>query len=83
MDHPLSQARQRAVVAIAAQKQHIVNEANRAIRELDESLADLAATYATAAGLEGEWTFASDAAGAVALREVEPKEEPATPPAEA
>lgn len=80
MDHEISQARQRAVVAIAAQAQHIVNEANKAIRELDESLADLAATYAAAAGLEGEWTFANDAAGAVVLREVEQEAVPAPEP---
>lgn len=76
MDHKLSQARQRAVIAIASQKQQIVNEANRAIAELDESLSDLAATYAAGAGLDGEWAFANDDAGAVVLRKVE-KEEPA------
>jgi hypothetical protein len=75
MDHNLSQARQRAVIAIATQKQQIVNEANRAIAELDESLADLAATYAAGAGLDGEWTFANDDAGAVVLRRVEATEE--------
>jgi F0F1-type ATP synthase membrane subunit b/b' len=77
MDHNLSQARQRAVIAIASQKQQIVNEANRAIAELDESLADLAATYARGAGLvDGEWTFANDdATGAVVLRRVEATEE--------
>jgi hypothetical protein len=37
MDHNLSAARQRAVIAIASQKQQIVNEANKAIAELDES----------------------------------------------
>lgn len=79
MDHPLSQARQRAVVAIATQKQQIVNEANRAIAELDESLADLAATYAAGASLDGEWTFANDAEGAVVLRHVEPPEKPKEP----
>jgi F0F1-type ATP synthase membrane subunit b/b' len=72
MDHNLSAARQRAVIAIASQKQQIVNEANRAIAELDESLSDLAATYAAGAGLDGEWTFANDdATGAVVLRRVE------------
>ena len=76
MDHNLSQARQRAVIAIAAQKQQIVNEANKAIAELDESLTDLAATYAAGAGLDGEWTFANDDAGAVVLRRVEEEAEP-------
>jgi len=87
MDHSdtsiaLSAARQRAVIAIASQKQQIVNEANRAIAELDESLADLAATYARGAGLDGEWTFANDDAGAVVLRKVEKEEaaEPDLPP---
>ena len=80
MDHNLSAARQRAVIAIATQKQHIVNEANKAIAELDESLADFAATYARGAGLDGEWTFANDDAGAVVLRKVE-KEEASPEPA--
>jgi F0F1-type ATP synthase membrane subunit b/b' len=80
MDHQLSQARQRAVIAIASQKQQIVNEANRAIAELDESLSDLAATYAAGAGLDGEWTFANDDTGAVVLRRVE---EDAAPPEDA
>jgi len=83
MDHNLSAARQRAVIAIASQKQQIVNEANRAIAELDESLADLAATYAAGANLDGEWTFANDdATGAVVLRKVEKEEaaEPDLPP---
>ena len=57
MDHNLSQARQRAVIAIASQKQQIVNEANRAIAELDESLADLAATYAWRSGAHASWAL--------------------------
>ena len=83
MDHSdtsiaLSAARQRAVIAIASQKQQIVEQANKAIGELDESLADLAATYARGAGLvDGEWTFANDdATGAVVLRRVEEEAEP-------
>lgn len=75
MDHQLSQARQRAVIAIARERQQIVEQANKAIAELDESLADLAATYAAGAGLDGEWAFANDDAGAVVLRRIE--EEPA------
>ena len=76
MDHSdtsiaLSAARQRAVIAIASQKQQIVEQANKAIGELDESLSDLAATYAAGAGLDGEWAFANDDAGAVVLRRVE------------
>ena len=71
MDHQLSLARQRAAAAIAAQKQQIVERANQAIRELDESLSDLATTYAAAAGLVGDWTFANDDAGGVVLRKVE------------
>jgi hypothetical protein len=80
MDHNLSQARQRAVIAIASQKQQIVEQANKAIRELDESLNDLAATYAAGAGLDGEWTFANDDAGAVVLRRVEKEAEPEPEP---
>ena len=80
MDHNLSQARQRAVIAIASQKQQIVNEANRAIAELDEAMSDLAATYAAGAGLDGEWTFANDDAGAVVLRRVEKEPEPEQEP---
>ena len=80
MDYPLSQARQRAVIAIASQKQQIVEQANRAIAELDESLTDLAATYAAGAGLDGEWTFANDDAGAVVLRRVEEEAEPEPEP---
>ena len=76
MDHNLSQARQRAVIAIASQKQQIVEQANKAIRELDESLNDLAATYAAGAGLDGEWMFANADAGAVVLRRVEKEAEP-------
>ena len=71
MDHQLSQARQRAVAAISVQQNQIVEQANKAVRELGESLADLAATYATAAGLDGGWTFANDEQGAVVLRKVE------------
>jgi len=81
MDHKLSQARQRAVVAIATQKQQIVEQANRAIAELDESLTDLAATYAAGAGLDGEWAFANDNEGAVVLRKVEEEAEPSPEPA--
>jgi len=86
MDHSdtsiaLSAARQRAVIAIATQKQQIVNEANRAIAELDESLTDLAATYAAGAGLDGEWAFANDdATGAVVLRRIEEEPEPEPEP---
>jgi F0F1-type ATP synthase membrane subunit b/b' len=80
MDHQLSQARQRAVIAIASQKQQIVNEANKAIAELDESLTDLAATYAAGANLDGEWTFANDDTGAVVLRRVEKEAEPEPEP---
>jgi hypothetical protein len=76
MDHNLSAARQRAVIAIASQKQQIVEQANKAIAELDESLADLAATYAAGAGLDGEWTFANDDTGAVVLRRIEEEPEP-------
>ena len=72
MDHILSQARQRAVIAIALQKQQIVNEANKAIAELDEAMIDLVALYTMGAGLEGEWTFANDDTGAVVLRKIEP-----------
>jgi F0F1-type ATP synthase membrane subunit b/b' len=80
MDHNLSAARQRAVIAIASQKQQIVNEANKAIAELDESLSDLAATYAAGANLDGEWTFANDDTGAVVLRRVEKEAEPEPEP---
>jgi len=85
MDHSdtsiaLSAARQRAVIAIATQKQQIVEQAKKAIGELDESLADLAATYARGAGLDGEWTFANDDAGAVVLRRIEEEPEPEPEP---
>jgi len=81
MDHKLSQARQRGVVAIASQKQQIVEQANKAIGELDESLNDLAATYAAGANLDGEWAFANDdATGAVVLRKVEEEAEPGPEP---
>lgn len=80
MDHPLSAARQRAVVAIATQKQHIVEQANKAIRELDESLADLAATYASAAGLKGEWCFVQVETGEIALRKASTPPEQSLPP---
>jgi len=85
MDHSdtsiaLSAARQRAVIAIASQKQQIVEQANKAIGELDESLNDLAATYAAGAGLDGEWTFANDDTGAVVLRRIEEEPEPEPEP---
>lgn len=80
MDHNLSAARQRAVIAIATQKHQIVEQANKAIAELDESLTDLAATYAAGAGLDGEWTFANDDAGAVVLRRIEEEPEPEPEP---
>jgi len=69
MDQPLSMARQRAVIAIAAQRQQVIDQANQIVQELDQALADLAATYA--AGLEGEWAFARSDVGAVVLRRKE------------
>jgi len=69
MDQPLSMARQRAVIAIAAQKQQVIDQANQIVQELDQALADLAATYA--AGQEGEWAFARSDVGAVVLRRKE------------
>lgn len=73
-DHALGQARQWAVIAIAAQKQRLADEANQAIAALDQALRDLAAVYAREAGLEGTWTFGKDAAGAVVLRQMQVKE---------
>ena len=70
MDHPLSQARQRAVLAILVQQQQMIGE-------FQESLRDLAAMCAKDAGLEGEYTFANDRPGIVVLREVRPPEPPA------
>jgi diaminopimelate epimerase len=73
MDHALSQARQRTVMAIARERQRIADEANAAIAELNEAEKDLAATYAAGAGIEGECAFALTAT-AVVLREAEREE---------
>jgi hypothetical protein len=70
MDHSLSPARQRAIVALVAQQQ-------QALQAFQESFADLAALYATDAGIDGECVFANDARGGIVLREVEkPEPEP-------
>lgn len=69
MDHKLSPARQRAVLTIAAQKQRIMEEAQRLMAELDEALADLAATYS--AGMDGRWAFAQGDGGEIVLRKGE------------
>lgn len=74
MDHVLSPARQRAVIAIARERQHIADEANSAISELNEAEKELAETYARGAGVEGECVFAQAETGAVVLRVVESKE---------
>jgi hypothetical protein len=73
MDHSLSQARQRAVMAIARERQRIADEANAAIAELNEAEKELAVTYAAGAGIEGECVFALTAT-AVVLREAEHEE---------
>jgi hypothetical protein len=68
MEHSLSPARQRAIAALVAQQQ-------QAVRAFQESFTDLAALYATDAGIDGECVFANDDKGEIVLREVEAKEE--------
>ena len=78
MDHQLSQARRRAVLAIAQQQAQVKQEAEKQLAELGAAMNELRDLYVDAAGLEGEWQFAQNAVGEVVLRPVE-KPEPEKP----
>jgi len=78
MDHALSQARRRAVMAIAQQQGLVRLEAEKQLAELGAAMNDLRDLFVTAAGLSGEWVFAQNAANEIVLRPVE-KPEPETP----
>ncbi len=74
MDHALSQARRRAVLAIAQQQALVKQEAEKQLAELNQAMNDLRDLYVGAAGLSGEWQFAQGASGEIVLRPVTPPE---------
>lgn len=54
----LTKAQQRAVIALAAQRQQITTDANAALVEIGEAFDELAQLYAQKAGMaDGEYTF--------------------------
>jgi len=81
MDHQLSAARRRAVMAIAQQQAVVRQEAEKQLRELGEAMNDLRDLFVSAAGLFGEWQFAQNNLNEIVLRPVE-KPEPETPAVE-
>lgn len=74
MDHVISAARRRAVLAIAQQQAQVRQEAEKALADLNEAMNELRDLYVKAASLEGEWQFTQSAAGEIVLRPVEPPE---------
>lgn len=82
MDHIISAARRRAVLAIAQQQAQVRQDAEKALAELGDALNELRDFYVEAAGLDGEWQFGQNERGEVVLRPVE-KPEPETPADEA
>jgi len=78
MDHILSAARRRAVLAIAQQQALVRQEAEKQLAELGSAMNELRDLYVNAAGLTGDWQFAQNAANEIVLRPVE-KPEPETP----
>lgn len=74
----LTKKQQRVVFSLAGERQHIMDEANRQVREINEALEDLARTYAVRAGWEEEGEYYFDQAGpgeAVVLKRVVEEEE--------
>lgn len=61
----LNAARQRIAFALFQQRQMLLDEANRALSEVQAAIDELAAMYAGEAG----WEFAQDESGALYLRE--------------
>ncbi len=74
MDHALSEARRRAVLAIAQQQALVRQEAEKQLAELGAAMNELRDLYVGAAHLEGEWQFAQGAVGEIVLRPVTPPE---------
>ena len=74
MDHALSQARRRAVMAIAQQQAQVKQEGEKALGELGAAMNELRDLYVSAAGLLGEWVFAQNERGEIVLRPVTPPE---------
>ena len=75
----LTKVQQRAIIALAAQRQQITMEANTVLTEIDEALDELAQLYAQKAGMaDGEYTFEQQgqAIGLVLRPEPEPEPEP-------
>jgi hypothetical protein len=72
MDHALSEARRRAVLAIAQQQALVRQEAEKQLAELGAAMNELRDLYVKAASLEGEWQFTQNAANEIVLRPVEP-----------
>jgi hypothetical protein len=72
MDHVLSAARRRAVLAIAQQQAQVKQAAEKELGELGAAMNELLSLYTSAAKLDGEWQFVQNAAGEIVLRPVEP-----------
>ena len=72
MDHALSQARRRAVLAIAQQQAQVKQTAEKELAELGAAMNELRDLFVSAAGLSGEWQFTQNAVGEIVLRPVEP-----------
>ncbi len=73
MDHVLSAARRRAVMAIAQQQAQVRAEAEKALAELGAAMNELLSLYISAANLDGDgWIFAQNQLGEIVLRPVEP-----------
>ena len=74
MDHALSQARRRAVMAIAQQQALVRQEAEKQLAELGAAMNDLLSLYTSAAKLGGDgWAFAQNQLGEIVLRQTVPE----------
>ena len=72
MDHALSEARRRAVLAIAQQQALVRQELEKQMGELNQAMNELRDLFVNAAKLEGDgWAFAQNAVNEIVLRQVE------------
>jgi hypothetical protein len=76
MDHALSEARRRAVLAIAQQQALVRQELEKQMGELNQAMNELRDLFVNAAKLEGDgWAFAQNAVNEIVLRQVEKVEQ--------
>jgi len=73
----LTKAQQRAVVALAAQRRQIMDDANEALGEIGEALKELAQLYARKAGMPEveQYDFVQRGKSIVLVQQKEPQEE--------